>query len=110
MTKFEIQNRFTGKVQFVAEIDCVWAAYSRAYKMRFAVQWAMRNNINLREADLSGGNLAGVDLSYADLSYADLRNADLSYADLRNADLTGVDLNGVDLSNTKLTEFHAAVG
>ena len=117
MTKFEIRNRFSNKVQFVAEIDCASAVYSLAYKMRFAVQWAKQNNVCLHEAKLVGANLAGVTLDI-DLRFADLRFADLSFADLSRANLYGADLSHADLIGAKLpsienstclnTKFHAA--
>ena len=96
MTDFEIKNRFTREAQFVAKIECDGVT-PRAYKIRFAVQWAIKNHVSLCGADLSCVNLAGVDLTGIDLNWADLRNADLSYAKLRNARLTNADLRFADL-------------
>ena len=42
------------------------------------------------------------DLRYADLRDADLRDADLRDADLRDADLSGANLRGADLSGANL--------
>ena len=56
MIKFDIKNRFTGAVQFTAEIDCA-DDVPTGIKIRLAVKWA----------DLSGADLSGADLSGADL-------------------------------------------
>jgi hypothetical protein len=81
--KFSIKNRFTGEVQFTAEIKCK-KDEDESIKIGLAVRWAVENN-----ADLSGANLSRADLSRADLSGADLRGAYLSGADLSGADLSG---------------------
>jgi hypothetical protein len=71
-------------VQFTAEIECAEDA-SKYLKIGLAVKWAIKNDANLRYADLSGANLSGANLSGADLSGADLRYADLSGANLSGA-------------------------
>lgn len=71
--KFDVLNRFTGSVQFTAEIECADDA-PRSFKIGLAVKWA--------------------DLSDADLIGASLRDADLSDANLRGANLRGA--NGVN--------------
>ena len=75
MIKFDIHNRFTGAVQFTAEIECEETAL-RSVKIGLAVRWAIKNEANLREANLRG----------ADLSEANLRGANLSEANLYGAD------------------------
>ncbi len=80
--KFEVKNRFTGLVQFTAEI----AADEKC-------------------ADLRGANLRGANLSDADLSDADLSGADLRGADLSDANLSGADLSDADLSDANLRLF-----
>jgi len=112
--KFEIKNRFTGKVQFTAGIK---DSGTKATNIRLAVEWALKNKVDLSRADLSGAdlseadlsgadliraNLSGADFSRADLSRADLSGADLSRADLSGADLSGADLSGADLSGANL--------
>ena len=64
--KFEVKNRFSGKVQFTAEIDCD-ADTSRSLKLGLAVRWAIKNNASLRDADLRGADLRGANLRGADL-------------------------------------------
>lgn len=62
-----------------------------------AVQYAVKNRLDLR-----GANLRGVDLRGADLRKADLLGANLSEADLRGADLFGANLRGADLFGANL--------
>ena len=112
MIKFDVLNKWTGKVQFTAEIDCDINT-NLSWKLRLAIIWAIKNDANLSGADLRGADLSyavlsNADLSYAVLSYADLscavlRGADLSYADLSYAVLRGVDLSNTDLSNAVLS-------
>jgi hypothetical protein len=82
--KFEVRNRFSGAVQFTAEIECDEGA-STSIKLGLAVRWAIKSRADLSGADLSGAYLSGADLSGAYLSGADLSGADLSGADLSGA-------------------------
>jgi len=99
--QFEIRNRWTGAVQFTAEIDATYDT-PRRVKIGLAVKWARRTGADLRGADLSGADLSGADLRGADLRGAVLRGADLSGAVLRDADLSGAVLRGADLSGAVL--------
>ena len=91
MMQFEIKNRFTGAVQFTAEIECD-ESVSVFMKIGFAVRWGFKNGAGLSGAYLSGAYLRG----------ADLRDANLSGADLSGADLSGANLGGADLGEYKL--------
>ena len=71
--KFDVINRWSGSVQFVAEIECAADALP-SIKLGLAVRWAYRSDAVLSDAVLSD---------------ADLRDADLSGADLRGS-LKGV--------------------
>jgi uncharacterized protein YjbI with pentapeptide repeats len=117
LLKFAVNNRFSGEVQFTAEIDCAEDA-STSIKLGLAVRWAIESRADLsgaylsganlsradlRGAYLSGADLSGADLSGANLSRADLSRADLSRADLRGAYLSGADLSGADLSGANLS-------
>ena len=95
--KFEVKNRFSGDVQFVAEIECGDNA-STFLKLGLAVKWAIKSRANLSGANLSGADLSGAYLSGANLSGADLSGADLSGANLSCANLSGAYLSGADLS------------
>ena len=72
--KIEIKNRFTGDVQFTAEIDC-GDNDERAVKLGLAVKWAIGNGAYLGGAYLGGANLRGANLRDADLGDADLGDA-----------------------------------
>ena len=74
--KFNVLNRFTGNIQFTADIDANEDT-PRSMKIGLAVQWAIKENANLRYANLSGANLRYANLSGANLSGADLSDADL---------------------------------
>ena len=94
--KIEIKSWFSGDVLFEYESDNA--------TMKKAVEAAVDDNADLRDADLSGADLSDADLSGADLSGADLSGADLSGADLSDADLSGADLSGADLSGADLSD------
>jgi uncharacterized protein YjbI with pentapeptide repeats len=68
-----------------------------------ALEWAVRQGLNLIEVDL-----AGVSLRAAFLAGADLRGAALSDAELSGCYLRGADLRGADLRGTRLA--HAFLG
>lgn len=106
MIKFDVLNRFSGEIQFSAEIDCGEDA-ERSIKLRLAVQWALRNSANLRGANLSSANLRGANLSYANLRDANLSDANLSGADLRYANLSDANLSYANLS---YADLRGAVG
>ena len=102
MINFNILNRWTGNVQFTAEINCPEDAPYRV-KLGLAVRWGVKNGAVLRDADLSGADLRDADLRGADLRGADLRGAVLRDAVLRGADLSGADLSGAVLRGAVLS-------
>ena len=73
---FEIHNRWTGKVQFVATIEADDTT-PLGVKIGLAVKWAFGSG-----ADLRGADLRGAVLSDAVLRGAVLRGADLSGEDV----------------------------
>lgn len=111
MIKFDVENRFSGALQFTAEIDCDEDA-ALSIKIGLAVKWGLKNNANLRHANLRGASLEFADLRGADLERAnlrgaslwgaDLRGASLEYADLEFANLWGANLWGADLWGASL--------
>jgi hypothetical protein len=102
MIKFDVLNRWTGEVQFTAEIDCDESASLRL-KMGLSVKWARDSGADLRGAVLSGAVLSSAVLRDADLRGADLSSANLSGADLSGAVLSGAYLRGADLSGAVLS-------
>ena len=102
MINFDIKNRFSGDIQFTAEIDCE-ESEKLSVKLRLAVNWAIKNKCDLSRASLSRADLSGADLRWADLRWADLSWANLSWANLSGADLSGADLRWADLSWANLS-------
>ena len=99
--KFEIKNRWTGKVQFTAEIECAPDA-PLSWKLRLAVLWGIKNGSDLRWSDLSGSDLRDCDLRGSDLRWSDLSGSDLRDCDLRGSDLRWSDLRGSDRRGAKI--------
>ena len=100
--KFEIKSRWTGEVQFTAEIEADENT-STSMKIRLAVIWARENRADLYGANLSGANLSGANLYGANLSGANLYRANLSGANLYGANLSGANLYGANLSGANLS-------
>lgn len=75
-----------------------------AHTVKEAVEYATRNNISLKYADLRGTNLQNADLSNADLFNAYLQDADLSHSDLAGACLQNAKLNGANLTGACLAD------
>lgn len=84
MIKFDVTYRYTGAVQFTAELDCAEDA-PLSIKLGLAVRWAIEEGANLRGAYLEGAYLEGADLERADLRGANLWGANLEGANLRGA-------------------------
>ena len=111
--KFDVLNRFTGAVQFTAEIECDEGA-SVSVKLGLAVRWAVKARANLARtylaranlagADLAGANLVGADLARTYLARANLAGANLALADLAGANLVGANLAGADLAGADLID------
>ena len=55
MIKFDVLNRYTGSVQFTAEIDCDDGAYN-SIKLGLSVIWAVKAKASLIGANLTGAN------------------------------------------------------
>ncbi len=99
--KFDITNRFTGNVQFTAEIDCSEDA-SVSIKIGLAVRWAVKTDAYLTGANLTGANLAGANLTGANLTGANLTGTYLTGANLTGANLADADLAGANLTRASL--------
>jgi len=105
--KFNVTNRFTGRVQFTAEIDCS-EEESGSVKLGLAVKWAVKTDANLALANLAGAYLTDANLEGANLKGAYLAGADLAGANLAHANLTGADLAGANLAHANLTGANLA--
>jgi hypothetical protein len=96
---FEIKNRFSGDVQFAAELSAEYETQARSMQLGAAVRMAVQASAKLLGADLRDANLRG----------ADLRGVDLWHANLRHANLRGADLRGVDLRHANLRDANLRV-
>ena len=101
--KFEIKNRWTGKVQFTAEIAADDLT-PYGVKVGLAVQWGIENKADLTWANLTWADLTRADLTEANLTRANLMEANLTEANLTRADLTRADLMWANLMEANLTE------
>jgi uncharacterized protein YjbI with pentapeptide repeats len=59
--QFDIRNRWTGVLQFSADIACDEDTPLRI-KIGLAVKWAYKRDAVLSDADLRGADLSGADL------------------------------------------------
>ena len=100
--KFDVLNRWSGNVQFSAEIECPENT-ATSIRLGLAVRWAVKTRADLTGAVLTGADLAGAVLAGAVLTRAVLTGADLTGADLTDAVLTGADLARADLTDAVLT-------
>ena len=105
--KFDIKNRWTGKVQFTAEIECSDDA-NLGIKIGLAVKWAIKARADLAGANLAGAYLADADLTGADLAGANLAGANLARAYLARANLAGANLAGANLADAYLARAYLA--
>ena len=94
--KIEIKSWFSGDVLFEYESDNA--------TMKKAVEAAVDDNADLRDANLRDADLRDADLSGADLRDADLRDANLRDANLRDADLRDANLRDADLRDANLRD------
>jgi hypothetical protein len=105
--KFEVKNRFSGEVQFTAEIECAEDVHI-SIKLGLAAQWAVETRANLADADLAGANLAGANLAGANLAGANLAGSYLARAYLARADLARANLADADLADANLADANLA--
>jgi hypothetical protein len=107
MIKFDILNRFSGSVQFTAEIDCDKNT-EKSIKIGLAVKWALKAGANLAGANLADANLAGANLVDANLAGANLARANLARANLVDANLAGANLADANLAGANLVDANLA--
>jgi len=97
--KHEIKNRWTGEVLFSCEVP---EGMESGMITRHAVETAIANDANLRDANLQDANLRGANLQDANLRGANLQGANLRGANLRGADLQDANLRGANLQGANL--------
>jgi hypothetical protein len=79
--KFDVLNRWTGSVQFTAEIECAEDEV-RSVKLGLAVKWAFANGASLDGARLDGARLDGASLVGARLDERALRPIRADFFDI----------------------------
>ena len=99
--KFDVLNRFTGEVQFTAEIECKDDELP-SVKLGLAIEWAYKTRANLDGANLDGAYLARANLDGANLAGAYLAGANLDGANLAGAYLARANLDGAYLARANL--------
>ena len=99
--KFQVFNRWSGSVQFEAEIECS-DDDTTSIKMGFAVKWAVKTGASLEGANLYRANLYRANLYRASLEGANLDGANLYRANLDGANLDGANLDGANLEGANL--------
>ena len=100
---FNILNRFTGAVQFSAEIECKPDELP-SIKLGLAVRVAVEAGADLARANLPGANLAGAYLAGANLTGAYLAGANLAGANLTGAYLARANLARANLAGAYLAD------
>ncbi len=103
--KFEIKARITGNVLFTAEIG---DDIEPRFRVRAALEIAVKAGAYLADAYLAGANLADVDLAGAYLADANLAGANLAGANLAGAYLAGANLADANLADANLARADLA--
>ena len=98
MIKFDVLNRFTGKVQFTAEIDCAEDA-PRSIKLGLALRWGVEAGAYFAGADFTDANFTGADFTDADFTRADFTRANFTGANFTGADFTRADFTDADFTD-----------
>ena len=102
---FEVKNRWSGEVQFTAQITCAPDA-TPAAKLGLAVRWAVKARANLAGAYLGGAYLGGAYLVGANLDGVNLDGAYLVGANLAGVNLVGAYLLGMgDMRHLKTLQL-----
>jgi hypothetical protein len=99
--KVEIRNRWSGEVQFTAEIVCSPDTLP-SIKLGLAVKAAYLVDANLVGANLAGAYLVDANLADANLARANLADANLARANLAGAYLAGAYLVDANLAGANL--------
>ena len=104
---FEVENRWTGEVQFTAKIEAD-PSVPFGVRLGMAVKWAIDARANLAGANLRGAYLAGAYLARANLADANLAGANLAGAYLADANLAGAYLARANLAGAYLARANLA--
>ena len=102
MIKFDVLNRYSGEVQFTAEIDCSEDT-ERSWKLRLSVLWAIEHKANMRYADMSGANMSGANMRGANMIGADMSGANMRGADMRCANMICANMSCANMSSANMS-------
>ena len=99
-TKIQIKHIYSSSIlfEFEKEYNTIRDTVEKAVKQNVNLSEANLHGVDLYGADLSGANLRDVCLKGADLRWANLRGANLDNVDFRNAYLYKADLRGASLT------------
>jgi uncharacterized protein YjbI with pentapeptide repeats len=107
LIKFNVLNRYSGAVQFTAEIECKPNELP-SIKLGLAVRWAVKARANFAGANLARANLADAYLADANLADANLADANLAGAYLARANFAGANLADANLADANLAGANLA--
>ncbi len=96
MIKFDVKNRWTGDVQFTAEIDCD-KSEATSIKLGLAVMWAIKTGAYMKDANMEGANMA-----YAYMAYANMEGANMEGAYMRGANMEGAYMRGANMRGANM--------
>ena len=107
MIKFDVKNRWTGDVQFTAEIDCDKSEAS-SIKLGLAVMWAIKTGANMRGANMEGAymegaNMTGANMEDANMEGANMRGAYMTGANMEDANMRCVNMEGANMRGAYMT-------
>ena len=104
-TKIQIKHIYSSSIlfEFEKEDNTIRDTVEKAVKQNVNLSEANLRGVNLYGADLSGANLRDVCLNGADLRWANLCGANLINADLRRACLNEANLCGANLREANLS-------
>ena len=84
--KFDVLNRYTGEVQFTAEIECD-ENERESIKLGLAIQWGYKNKKDLRCANMARAYMAGANMADAYMAGANMADANMAGAYMARASL-----------------------
>jgi len=97
MIKFDVKNRYTGDVQFTAEIECDDNA-DMSIKLGLAIQWGYKNKKPLEGANMEGANMAGANMAGANMAGANMAGANMEGAYMAGANMEGANMAGANMA------------
>jgi len=107
MIKFDVKNRYTGDVQFTAEIECDDNA-DMSIKLGLAIQWGYKNKKPLEGANMEGANMAGANMADANMAGANMEGANMARANMAVANMEGANMAGANMAGANMAGANMA--